>query len=179
MSQEIKLKMSPPWVTYINKLIALFDGDPQIAFDVNTDIPSVSIITNNGDKAAALVRLLPTKKQFGNVTLEINIKGKISNLAFRTNAKLFNTAFKDNPAFVQCVTPDDEYWYPCITYVIFKNYVVQFFNDNLNDAHGIISTLYQNIAAELFEDALLSTGGVGYCTDIEHGNLGKPLGEWP
>lgn len=179
MSQEVKLKMSPPWVTYVNKLIALFDGDPQIAFNVDTSIPSVSIATNNGDKAAALVRLLPVKKQFGNVTLKINIDGKISNLAFESNAKLFNTAFKGNPAFVQCMTPGDEYWYPCITYVIFKNYVVQFFNDNLNDAYGVISTLYQDIAAELFEDALLPTGSVGYCTDIEHGNLGKPLGEWP
>ena len=41
---------------------------------------------------------------------------------------------------------DDGYWFVDITYVIFKNCVVQFFNDNLNDAHGLISTLYQNIA---------------------------------
>ena len=32
---DIRLKMSPPWITYINKLEALFDGDPQIAFNVN------------------------------------------------------------------------------------------------------------------------------------------------
>jgi len=60
--------------------------------------------------------------------------------------------------------------------VVFKNCVVQFFNDNLNDAHGVISTLYQNIAAEIFEDANLP--GVHYCTDVER-KLGKPLGDWP
>lgn len=32
---DIRLKMPPPWITYINKLEALFDGDPQIAFNVN------------------------------------------------------------------------------------------------------------------------------------------------
>ena len=64
-----------------------------------------------------------------------------------------------------------------MTYVVFKNCVVQFFNDNLNDCHGLISTLYQDIAAEIFEDANLN--GVYYNTDVERGALGMPLGEWP
>jgi hypothetical protein len=62
------------------------------------------------------------------------------------------------------------------TYVIFKNCVVQFFNDNLNDAFGNVSTLYQDIAPAVFENTPI---GVHYCTDVERGNLGKPLGEWP
>ena len=84
---------------------------------------------------------------------------------------------------------DDGYWFVDITYVIFKNCVVQFFNDNLNDAHGVISTLYQDIAAELFADYLeRSKRGVHFNTDVEDGvafkadvqkKLGKPLGEWP
>lgn len=32
---EVRLKVAPPWVTYTNKLQALFDGDPQIAFNIN------------------------------------------------------------------------------------------------------------------------------------------------
>lgn len=178
---EPRLKISPPWVTYVNKLEALFDGDPQIAFNVNFNSeegPSVVLATNNGDKAAALIKLLPTEKKFGNVVLSIGIDcPKISNLAFETPKKLFETAFQGNPAFAQAIAPTEEgYWFFSITYIIFKNCVVQFFNDNLNDAHGLISTLYQDIAAEVFEDAGLS--GVYYCTDIEK-KLGKPLGEWP
>ena len=32
---DVRLRISPPWVTYVNKLQALFDGDSQIAFNVN------------------------------------------------------------------------------------------------------------------------------------------------
>ena len=80
-------------------------------------------------------------------------------------------------AYAYSITPGDNVWFYGATYVVFKNCVVQFFNDNLNDCHGIISTLYQDIAAELFKDADLI--GVYYNTDVERGQLGMPLGEWP
>ena len=58
------------------------------------------------------------------------------------------TYFENNPAFAYCVAPVDEgYWFLDFCYVVFKNCVVQFFNDNLDDAHGVISTLYQDIAS--------------------------------
>lgn len=175
---DVRLKISPPWITYINKLQALFDGDPQIAFNVNLDEPSVTLAGNNGDKNAALLKLLPSEMAFGNVVLKVNVDGPVSNLAFSTPKVLFETAFSGNPAFAQAVCPADEgYYFFSMTYIIFKNCVVQFFNDNLNDAHGLISTLYQDIAAEIFKDAGLV--GVYYCTDVERGQLGKPLGEWP
>ena len=63
------------------------------------------------------------------------------------------------------------------TKLVFKNCVVQFFNDNLNDAHGLISTLYQEIADDVLVN--IDFHGVYYCTDVEVGKLGKPLGEWP
>lgn len=178
---DARLKISPPWITYINKLIALFDGDPEIAFNIISESgedPEAIIATNNGDKATALARLLPDEKKFGNVTLKIGIDASFSNRAFPTAKELFETVFSKNPAFAYCVVPADEgYWFLDFCYVVFKNCVVQFFNDNLDDCHGIISTLYQDIAEELFEEA--NFHNVHYCTDIEHGNLGKPLGEWP
>lgn len=177
---DVRLKLSPPWITYINKLQALFDGDPLIAFNVGQDEkgPFVTLATSNGDKATALAKLLPEEKVFGNVSLRISIDGPFSNRAFVNSKELFETAFSKNPAFAYAVAPADEgYWFFSMTYIVFKNCVVQFFNDNLNDAHGLISTLYQDIAAEIFEDAGLV--GVYYCTDVETGKLGKPLGEWP
>lgn len=178
---EVRLKLAPPWVTYINKLEALFDGDPQIAFNVSDGEagPAVVLATNNADKAAALIRLLPEEKKFGNVSLAVWVEcPTTSNIAFPTPKTLFETAFEGNPVFAYTVTPAEEgYWYLGATYVVFKNCVVQFFNDNLNDCHGVVSTLYQDIAAEVFEDAGLN--GVYYNTDVEVGGLGKPLGEWP
>lgn len=179
---DVRLKLSPPWVTYVNKLQALFDGDPLIAFNIDyqaKDGPQVVLATNNGDKAAGLMKLLPTEKKFGNITLKVIVDcPHVSNLAFPTPKALFDTVFSGNPAYAYSVSPTDEgYYFFSMTYVVFKNCVVQFFNDNLNDAHGLISTLYQDIADEVFADAGLS--GVYYCTDVERGQLGKPLGEWP
>ena len=177
---QVRMKISPPWVTYINKLQALFDGDPEIAFNVDSQgiEPHVTLTTHNGDKATALVKVLPENVNFGNVDLTISVDGPFTNRAFKTNKELFETIFSKNPAFAYCVAPTEEgYWFIDFCYVVFKNCVVQFFNDNLDDAHGVISTLYQDIAKEIFEDANLSN--VHYCTDVEHGHLGKPLGEWP
>ena len=177
---DVRLKLSPPWITYIHQLEALFDGDPLIAFNTGYDDngPFVTLAVGDPDKATAIAKLLPTEKHFGNVTLRVTVDGKFSNRAFVSPKELFDTAFAKNPAYAYSVSPADEgYWFFSITYVVFKNCVVQFFNDNLNDAHGLVSTLYQDIAAEVFADA--GFNGVYYCTDVETGKLGMPLGEWP
>ena len=177
---EPRLKILPPWTIVIRKLEALFDGDPQIAFNTNFsgEGPSVVLSCNNGDKVAALQRILPTEVSFGNVKLAIMVDGTPSNIAFTSKVDLFDTAFKGNPAYAYSICPAEEgYQWIGTTYVVFKNCVVQVSADNLNDCHGIISTLYQDIADELLTG--LATEGVFYNTDVERANLGKPLGEWP
>ena len=178
---NVRLKLSPPWITFIHKLEALFDPDPQIAFNYSDDEdgPSIILAVADGDKATALTKLLPTHKVFGSIVLTIDIDcAHMSNRAFVNQKELFEVAFKGNPVFAYAVSPSEEgYWFFDTTYIVFKNHVVQFFNDNLNDCHGIISTLYQDIAMEVFEDANLH--GVYYNTDVEVGKLGMPLGEWP
>ena len=49
-----------------------------------------------------------------------------------------------------------------ITYVVFVNEVVQYFNDNLYDINGVCSTLYQEIAKEVFKES----NSVHFCTDV-------------
>ena len=120
---DVRLKLSPPWVTYVNKLQALFDGDPLIAFNINygaAEGPEVVLSTTNGDKAAALLKLLPTEKQFGNVTLKIIVDSPtVSNLAFVTPKQLFDIAFDKNPAYAGAISPTEEgYWFFNITYII-------------------------------------------------------------
>lgn len=176
---DVRLKILPPWSIYIKKIEALFDGDPQIACNVDYSgtAPSIVLSCNNGDKVTALQRILPTEIGFGNVKLKVKIDGIPSNIAFVNKKELFETAFNGNPAFAYAVTPGDETWWMSTTYVVFKNCVVQFFADNLNDCHGIISCLYQDLA----ENLLTGEGakGVFFNTDVERGSLGKPLGEWP
>ena len=178
--REPRLKILPPWTIVIRKLEALFDGDPQIAFNTyfSGQHPCVVLACNNGDKVAALQRILPSEVSFGNVTLKVMVDGTPSNIAFTSKVDLFDTAFKGNPAYAYSMCPcEDGYQWICSTYVVFKNCVVQFAADNLNDCHGIISTLYQNIAEELLTGD--ATDGVFYNTDVERAGLGKPTGQWP
>ena len=178
---DIRLKLSPPWITAIHKFQALFDGDPQIACNVKTDSgkePILALACNNGDKVAALLQILPTEIIFGNIPLHILVDGLPSNRAFKTKKELFETAFSGNPAFAYAVCPVEEgaTWFD-MTYVVFKNCVVQFFNDNLNDCHGVISTLYEDIARDILTGEAVQ--GVYFNTDVERGKIGMPLGEWP
>ena len=179
---DVRLKILPPWSVYIKKLAAMFDPDPQIAFNVNWDgrNPSVTLATNNAEKAAGLAKLLPEEKVFGNVTLKINIDcPKTSNIAFPTARKLFETVFEGNPVFVEVITPEG-YWFVDLTYVIFAHEVVMIVADNLMDPRGLISTLYQDIASEIFADRSYQTaGGICFATDIKHEPKLGDQKNWP
>ena len=175
-----RLKILPPWSVFINKMVALFDGDPEIACNTNYEgsSPSIVLACNNGDKVTALQQILPSEVEFGNVKLKVGVDGIPSNRAFANKKELFDTAFAKNPAYAYSVSPaDDGYQWFSMVYVVFKNCVVQFFADNLNDCHGIISTLYQDIAEEVLTGEAVQ--GVYFNTDVERGALGLPLGEWP
>lgn len=176
---DVRLKILPPWSIMIKKIEALFDGDPQIACNVNysSEAPSITLSCNNGDKVAALQKILPEEIEYWNVVLKITVDGTPTNRVFTSKKELFENAFYGNPAFASCVCPsEDGYQWLDTTYVVFKNYVVQFFADNLNDCHGIISCLYEDIARDIFGETVER---VFFNTDVEHGALGKPLGEWP
>ena len=177
---DIRLKILPPWTITIRKFEALFDGDPLIACncDFNGANPSIVLSCNNGDKVAALQQILPEEVCFGNIKLKVAVDGVPSNRVFTSKVELFDTAFKGNPAYAYSVCPAEEgYQWIGSTYVVFNNCVVQFAADNLNDCHGVISTLYETIADELLTGP--ATAGVYYNTNVERANLGMPLGEWP
>lgn len=175
--KEPRLKLAPPWITYVNKVQAMFGADPEIRIVYDNDEVELKIYVEDSAKADAMQRLLPYYKEFGNVELSIKIipANNKMDLGTVTNKELFDIAFARNPvyAFSQEVVG---ILTNTLTYVVFKNKVVQFFNDNLDDIHGLVSTLYQDIADELFEESDLY--GVFYNTDIEE-KVGMPLGEWP
>lgn len=178
--EKVRVKILPPWITFIHKIQALFDGDPQIACNVDYSgaHPAIVLACNNGDKVTALQQILPTEIEYGGVILEIAIDGTPSNRSFTTKKELFEVAFDRNPAFAYAVCPvEDGYNWFAATYIVFKNCVVQFFNDNLNDCHGVLSTLYEDIAREVLTGDAVQ--GVYFNTDVERGQLGMPLGEWP
>lgn len=166
-----EVKMAPPWVQYVNSVNAMFAKDPEVKVIYDNDNTTLSLMVDNPVKADALQQIMPPEKEFGNVTL--NIKVVPANLKM-TKAQLYHTAFSGNPAYVASVPIEGVFTNPLL-YVVFAKEVVQYFNDDLSDLHGNRSTLYQNLANEIFTDH----DGVLFCTDVGGENIGKPLGEWP
>lgn len=162
-----KLKLSTPWVTLSRQFEAMFGDDPDIKVEyVDGDGEyAIKLYVEGSDKADALTELLPTEYGFGNVV--VNVKVIPAN---KTQKKedLYRAAFEGNPAFSYAVTADGIFTNP-VTYVVFKNKVVQFWNDDLGDVNGNETTLYEDIASKLF----VLDGGACFCTDTPE-NLGIP-----
>ena len=189
------LRLSAPWTLFYQEVNALFEKDPEVKVLYNYEEPELKIaVKGNDEKAAILGRFIPTEKKFGNVTLNISVVGDDGKPVPDVNLPdevAIEKAFAGNEAVsfikhVQTIFQDN------ITYVVFKKEVVQYFGDNMSDLYGAISTLYQNIALDVFADTLASKGNFLFCTDVNDNlgyaftwlknanvSLGKPLGEWP
>lgn len=163
-----ELKLSSPWVTYKNEIKAMFEGDPNIRIQYDEDKYEIRLYVDKQSKYDALEKILKHEQTFGNVTLKITVipPNDVDIL------DVFDDAFVGNEA-LQYTLPIES---PLGThrFVVFKNEVVQFFNDQLDDLNGNKSTLFQEIAKDIFVDDL----AVNYCTEAEP-CLRKPLGEWP
>ena len=158
------VKLSAPWQTYYKELSLLFEHDDEVRIVYDTDEQVINIYVDNAVKAEAMAAALPATKQFGSVELEINIipSNKRVNMLRASKGMGFVDLFKGNSIVDDVVVIDDIMSNP-ITYVIFKKEVVQYFNDDLGDANGMCTTLYQDIAKRVFEEH----EGVFFCTNTK------------
>ena len=157
--RDVATKISPPWVQYVNAMKAMFGQDPEIRIEFHdeTDSKYVKLYVDNQRKADALGKLLPLEMSFGGVDLGIIVV--VSNLG-TSAAQLYKDAFDGNPVVEDVCTIQDVFTNP-LTYVNYKKEVVQYYNDDLSDAHGNRTTLYQELAKELF----IMKDGVSFCTN--------------
>ena len=168
-----RLNLAPGWYIYISELQQMFKYDKEVHIVYDDENYNVKVYVDDSAKATALDDLLPPQKEFGNVILTIEVIPANGFSTYKQN--VFEAAFKNNPVFsfvktVSGIFPND------LTYVVVNNKVVQYYIDNLGDIYGNRSTLYQDIANNIFTPL----EGVFYCTDIEEPvYTDKPLGEWP
>lgn len=155
--------ISSPWYTFGRKVKALFGGDPDYRIgevrecgDAGADY-ELDFEVRNHEKFAALERILPKTKTFGNVKLRINLFDEENGAEDRID--LIRKIFDGNPAVshiaASCDAADVLHGY-----VLFKPEVMQFFNDDLSDFNGNWSGLAQDIAREIFDDL----PGIHFCT---------------
>ena len=151
-------RISPPWISYYRKVNALFGDDPDIRIEYDDENNVITMYVSGQDKADAISQLLPERKTFGNVTIETKV---IPANGASDRFSMMKYAFVGNPKLAFIWKTDDAFMTNPVTYVSFKPEVAQFFDDNLHDAHGNRSMLYEDIAKELLGE----DGGVFFCTD--------------
>ncbi len=158
-----KLKMQSPWITHYEKIRELFKDDPSIKVIWDDETLTVNMYVDNARKAEMLEKYIPSKKTFGNVTMNINIiPSNESHDAFFASGNPMDIIFDSNPIFHFTKRFSGIFVNP-ITYVVFAKEVVQFYNDNLGDIYGNTNCLAEDLARAVFEN----DDGFFYCTDIE------------
>lgn len=176
-----KIKMSSPWVVFYREINEMFKYDKQVHVVYDEDENHIKLYVDDDYKAEALSYLLPEEKCFGNVTLTISVIpaniDKDMSLVGVNRADLLEIALTDNGAFSFSKTIHGIFTNN-LTYIVFKNKVVQYFVDDLSDIYGQCSTLYQEIAKDVFGEI----EGVFFCTDIDDAyvdNVSERFGDRP
>lgn len=151
---EKSMKLSAPWVKYYKEVNALFVRDPHVQVMFDEEAYTIKLYVEGSIKAEALEKLLSSEKEFGNVTVKTEV---IPANPTHNPLELFKATFEGNPAFsyaVQKGGPLNDF-----KYVVFEPEIVQFFDDSLSDVNGYCTTLYQEIAKDVFK-----VDGVYFCT---------------
>lgn len=178
-----RIGMSSPWVAYYHEVEAFFREDPEVHVIFDDEKCEIKLYVENTSKAAALDKLMRHEMNYGNVTLAISVIQRngvmIGLMADVPNSSLYQNALEGNKAFSYIRTIQGVF-VNGLTYVVFANKVVQYWTDDLGDINGIRSTLYQDIAKEIFAER----EGVFFNTDVEKEETGilhfrAASAEWP
>lgn len=158
-----KLKLSPPWITYAHELELLFGEDPaiKVVYD-DGDEKEITLFVEGSEKADALMQILPVVKDFGGVSVKVTVKPANDDTYVPSKADLIAKAFDGNPVLSHIIETGPNVAFPA-TYFVFANKVVQYYNDQMDNPYGIKSTLYEDIAKDVFGDTGI---GIYYTTDV-------------
>lgn len=156
------LRLQPPWNTYVSKIKAMFENDPEIRIEYNesNSNPTVTMYVENSTKADALQQLLGIEKKFGNISLAITIVP--ANKEFSNQIEILKAALNGNPIVTQIETYD--VFGSEMTFCEFRKEVIQFPNDDCSDLNGNFNGLAEDLAREIFVGAI--NPQINYCTAV-------------
>ena len=137
-----RVKLSAPWDEFYNEVNELFRYDDEVRVVFFEEQKKIKLYVDNPAKAEALQKLLPQKKEWGKVALLIEVIPSNKEKKTELTRSIWSVAFTGNTAVSFIYTIDGIFSNP-LTYVVFVNEVVQYFNDNLGDINGNRSTLYE------------------------------------
>ena len=152
------IKMVSPWIGYYKEIESLFQEDSTVKVKYDDSKNTIKLYVEDEEKADALAQLLPNRKVFGNITVNIDVIP--ANKVETPKIDLFRKAFDGNGAVAYIETVDNVSS-NAFHFVVFQPEIVQYYNDDLSDINGLRSTLYQDIAKEIFGER----EGIYFCTD--------------
>ena len=170
-----KLNLQSPWVTYYNKIRALFDGDEEVSITdispaeentagLDVDYEFAIVVFSNKDKFIAMTQLLPRVVEFGNVKLGIEICMSGEGDGHSERIKQYQALFSGNHHVKDIKDVVDQAGVHH-GFVRFNPDVIQFYNDDISDYSGNWTGLLHNIAKEIFTEEYR---GVNFCiADVE------------
>lgn len=168
-----KLNLSAPWDEYYEEIKCFFGEDELTHVVYDREKYIINIYVEDGEKATALDQLLIEEIHFGDITLSIDVipanEDGFSDKEFK-GAELFDTALNSNCNYAFARTVQLLFNNP-LTYVVFSPEIAQYYTDDLGDWNGFRTTLYQEIAKDIF----VELDGVHYCTDEKVVDLGTWL----
>lgn len=147
--------MYSPWVIYAKEVQELFGKDEGVKVKFTNEPPHLKLYVEGDSKADAISKLLPNEVTFGNVTMPIEV---VPSNPDDSRMGLLKRAFEGNPIVKEFRTT--EVIGNTLDFIIFKKEVVQYENDDISEADGVCSTLYQDIAKEVLGES----EGVYFCT---------------
>lgn len=154
---EKKVNLYSPCVILFRKYEAFFKEDPNVKLELDNDKKIIKLYVTGSEKAEALTQNLPAQVKYGNETVEIKVIP--ANLTEASKIDQFRKIFEGNEAVAYIGNGSDAV--TCdFNYIAFKPEVVQYPADDLSDLNGQQSTLYQNLAKEIFGDQ----PGIYFCT---------------
>lgn len=141
------MQMISPWIDYYREIEALFGKDPEITVEYDANANEIKLRVRNQRKADALTALLPVEKEICGVKIKVTVIPE--NVLADDNERLFQAAFDGNPALKE-ITKVHAYGGQML-FIEFVPEVVQYHNDDIGDLHGNRSTLYADIAKDVFD----------------------------
>lgn len=170
-----ELKLSAPWEIFYSEFILLFKDDPDISSITFDDAPgpikTIKMYVEDQDKADALSRIIPNRKEMGNITIHIEIVP--ANLNNASKVDIFKKAFDKNP-IIKELKHIEGIGYSA-DYAVCEAKIVQYFNDDLSDVDQKRTCL----AEDLVKDIIGEIPGIFVCTEKIDEIFKAPLGEWP
>ena len=153
--KEEKLSLTPPWETYRNMLIGIFERDPEVTVkelekndeDAENATYNITVEVSNHIKFVGMLELLNQSITMGNITLEIHVVDVSTDTSMIQQG--IAAVFADNPLVNKIVDVEDQTL--CNhRFVVFNPEVIQFHNDDLSDYKGNFTELAADVAKKLF-----------------------------